>query len=91
MSKFDAYLDQNRMWCFEGQSGIRKFEQLVTEVCGYGKDHIFNDVLREFLEDNPGAIDAMVEWIREHADCGEWSKNLNDLVVVEEEYEDEVE
>ena len=93
MNNFEKYLEQNKMWSFEGQSGIRKFERLVTEVCGYGKDRIFNDVLREFLEDNPGAIDVMVEWIRDYTDYPhhEWAINLDALVGVEEDVEEELE
>ena len=44
MNPLELYMDQERLYCFEGESGVRKFEQVVN-VLGY-RD------LREFLADN---------------------------------------
>ena len=77
---FDTYLEQNRMWHFEGASGVRNLEKVVRNVCGYNH-------LQYFLEDNPGAVEAVVNWIRE-ANCLEWRQNLEELV---EEEVDEAE
>jgi hypothetical protein len=78
MDKFEKYLQQNRMWSFEGDSGVRKFETLVHEVCGYRDLH-------EFLADNPGALNAMVEFVQEWVErCPEWKENLDALVEDEE-------
>ena len=77
---FDKYCDQNRMWHFEGARGVRNLTQLVEDVCGYTS-------IDTFLEDNPGAMEAVVNWIRE-ANCLEWRQNLEELV---EEEVDEAE
>ena len=77
---FDTYLEQNRMWHFEGARGVRNLTQLVKDVCGYTS-------IDTFLEDNPGAMEAVVNWIRE-ANCLEWRQNLEELV---EEEVDEAE
>lgn len=74
---FDKYCDQNRMWHFEGARGVRNLEKVVSEVCGY--DGNWGNVLETFLQDNPGAVEAVVNWIRE-ANCLEWRQNLEELV-----------
>jgi hypothetical protein len=76
---FDAYIEQNRMWHFEGHRGVQRLEKIVDEVCDYGS-------LTEFLADNPGAMEAVVNWIRE-ANCLEWRQNLEELVAEEEDAE----
>lgn len=60
MNALDLYMDQEQMYSFEGESGVRKFEQLIS-VLGY-RD------LREFLADNSGAIEAMLGFVH---DCTE--------------------
>ena len=78
---FDTYLDQNRMWHFEGVRGVRNLTQIVEDVCGYTS-------LDTFLEDNPGAMEAVVNWIRE-VNCLEWRQNLEELVDVELDKQDD--
>lgn len=80
MELFDAYIEQNRMWHFEGNQGVRRLEKVVREVCDYGD-------LQQFLADNSGAVEAVVNWIRE-ANCPEWKENLEELMEVEVEEED---
>ena len=72
MELFDQYTDQNRMWHWEGVRGVRNLAKVTEEVCGYTDIHAF-------LEDNPGAVEAVVNWIRE-ANCLEWRQNLEELV-----------
>lgn len=72
---FDTYLEQNQMWHFEGVRGVRNLTQIVEEVCGYTS-------LDTFLEDNPGAMEAVVNWIRE-VNCLEWRQNLEELTDAE--------
>ena len=78
---FDAYIDQNRMWHFEGHQGLHRLDKLVREVCDY-RD------LNLFLADNPGAVEAIVNWIRE-SNCPEWKENLEELVDIQTEEEEE--
>lgn len=81
MEMFDTYLDQNRMWHFEGVRGVRNLTQIVEDVCGYTS-------IDTFLEDNPGAMEAVVNWIRE-VNCLEWRQNLEELVDVELDEQDD--
>ena len=82
---FDTYLEQNRMWHFEGQRGVRHLNKIVQEVCGYMG---YGNTVELFLEDNPGAVEAIVNWIRE-ARCVEWQQNLEELVDVELDEQDD--
>ena len=83
MSALERYLDNNRMHSFEGVSGVRKFEKLVGDVGGYRNVY-------EFLEDNPGAIDAMVEFVTEWSGRNaDWRDNLESLVGEDEEEDEE--
>lgn len=81
---FDTYLEQNRMWHFEGMRGVKNLNKIVQEVCGYGA----HNTLESFLEDNPGAMEAVVNWIRE-VNVLEWRQNLEELV--EEELDETAE
>lgn len=63
----DKYIDQNKMYHFEGPSGVQKFAKIVG-VLGYSS-------VDAFLEDNSGAIDAMIQWIGEMSEP-EWRAAL---------------
>jgi hypothetical protein len=58
---------------FEGETGVETLNELTTAI-GYQRG------LEHFLEDNPGAIEAIVEWIEEQADQGYtgWKSKLAD-------------
>lgn len=73
----DWYKTTNRMYSWEGSSGVRKFTEMVKSL-GY-RD------LDDFLSDNSGALDAMEEFIRTWLDrSDEWVENLRNEV---EEYD----
>ena len=78
------YMDNNKMFSMEGPRGVRNLEKIATEVCGYKDD--YQGVLKNFFEDNPGAIEAVVEWLgtRNNSD---WKENLETMVGPEEEDE----
>lgn len=72
---FDDILDH---WCqrhphgyrWEGESGVRNFEQLTKDI-GYRQG------IEEFLADNPGAIETLLEWISEWSEKGTgWKTKL---------------
>ena len=56
---------------WEGDTGVRNFEDLTKDI-GYDQG------IDQFLADNPGAIETILEWIAEHAEKGgiEWKENL---------------
>ena len=69
------YMDDNRMCCLEGQRGIDYMEKVMSEVCGYGP---YNTSVA-FFADNPGAIEAVIEWIGKQRNA-DWKDNLDILV-----------
>ena len=79
MCVLEQYLDQNKMYSMEGDSGVRKFEQLIRDVGEYSSIH-------DFLVDNPGAIHAMMEFIGKWVDRNsEWEENLKRIVELNED------
>ena len=63
----DAWMEKNNAWSTEGQRGVNNIEKLIRAL-GY---HNMDD----FLEDNPGAIESLFEWIREQ-NISEWKEAL---------------
>ena len=63
------YMDQEKIYSMEGSSGVRNLLKLVHVL-----DNNYSD-LDSFFEDNPGALEAIVEWI-EKARVSEWAENL---------------
>jgi len=59
----EEFCDKKRLYCFEGDRGIEKFEQIVSQL-GYEPNGFkYGSLVEVFLADNPGAIQALVEWI----------------------------
>lgn len=76
---FEAYFDQHRIYSFEGPSGVRNLNRLTQDVCGYTD-------LEDFLEDNPGAIEAVIEWIQSQNNR-DWEANVKSLITEEDDEE----
>ena len=75
---FDKFIDANRMYSFEGSRGVSNLEKLIR-VLGYRDLH-------EFFSDNSGAIEGVVEWIKEWTERNdEWKQALLDEVGGEED------
>lgn len=79
-TQLDKFIDQNRMYSWEGSKGVHNLEYLVKAI-GY-KDN-YGDAIHNFLYDNPGAIEAIVEWIR-NCRCTDWAEMLAEEVCDEE-------
>lgn len=60
----EAYQDKQGHYHFEGERGVERLGKLCKTI-GYNDRMCYNssDVIAAFLADNPGAIDAVVEWI----------------------------
>ena len=66
------------MYSFEGSRGVSNLEKLIR-VLGYRDLH-------EFFSDNSGAIEGVVEWIKEWTERNdEWKQALLDEVGGEED------
>lgn len=75
MNKIDKILDEKKIYRFEGSRGVSNLCKLVS-LLGYrdpfqqgqlSDGGCFGDLIC-FLEDNPGAMEAVVDWIRENHD-----------------------
>jgi hypothetical protein len=81
---FDKYMDKN-FRSFEGERGVRNLEQLV-ETLGYGEGWMRGRAIEDFLTDNPGAVQAVVEFIGEWVERNsDWQDRLTDGVDEEED------
>jgi hypothetical protein len=84
----EEFCDQERLYSFEGDSGLQQFEK-VLEAIGY-KAHSFRfgDLIGTFLSDNPGAVTALIEWIGEQ-NIEDWKESvISNLQEKDEEEED---
>ena len=82
---FDAYCD-NHFRSIEGERGFRNLEQLV-ETLGYGAGWMRGRAIEDFLADNPGAVEAVLQFIGEWVERNnDWAERLQEAV---EEYESE--
>jgi hypothetical protein len=52
--------------CFEGASGVQALEKFCREVGYHNGEFLGDHPLLNFLADNPGAIDAIRDWINEN-------------------------
>jgi len=64
----DKWLQANRMYHFEGSRGVSNFDKLIR-VIGYRS-------MDEFLSDNSGCIESIIEWIKDQ-NVSDWAANLN--------------
>lgn len=62
------YLDTKEFYSFEGERGVTRFETLVNDL-GY-------NTIEEFLADNPGVLDTIIDWIADHG-INEWRDKLS--------------
>lgn len=75
------YMEVNRMYCMEGERGVRNLEKIVNAVGNYRS-------LDEFLADNSGAIEAVITWLS-NLNNDEFSANLEQQVPEDEEEDEE--
>ena len=87
----DAYLDENQMYHFEGTEGVRKLEK-VCKVMGYNNGNFIGSevAIANFLSDNSGAIEALLEFIRDSGNS-EWAEALKEQLSIDEEESEEEE
>lgn len=70
---FDEHMDNMRIHNFEGERGVRNFEKIVA-VLGYRS-------IDDFLADNSGCFEAMIEWIKEWGERSkEWKQSVQDAI-----------
>jgi hypothetical protein len=85
----DSYIQQEGMYHFEGDRGVRYLET-IAGVLGYTHGIMGHSELLTFLSDNPGAQEALVNWIGEQI-VPEWNDSLEGQLDDTEERIDEEE
>jgi len=80
----ERYISEHRMHHFEGTTGVRQFEKLVEDMGYTDGQFIGRHGILNFLADNPGAIQALIEWI-EQSNVPEWEENLSDCLQEKQE------
>lgn len=82
----DAFMDQNSIRSFEGRRGVENFAKIVNAI-GYSDTINRYGQMRGgaclgdifvFLEDNPGALEALIEWIQSRR-TPEWVEALKSV------------
>jgi hypothetical protein len=64
----------------EGEAGVRNLEQ-TCEVLGYGQGWMRGRAIEEFLTDNPGAVEALYNFITEWAERNDaWAGAMQDAL-----------
>lgn len=98
MTLVDDVMDENSMYRIEGRKGVENLCKLVR-MLGYKDPQYYGQLTRDayigdlimFLEDNSGAIESVINWVREQ-NVDEWVDNLQkikDPEVRPEEYDEE--
>lgn len=67
-TKLYALCDREGLYNLEGARGVRNFTKIVN-VLGY-------ESMTDFLEDNPGALEAMFEWLCD-TNLVDWEESLD--------------
>jgi len=86
----DAYMEQENLHRLEGRKGVEALCQLASAL-GYKDPTYFGQLTSKatvgdllcMLEDNPGMVEAMVEWVRD-SNCNEHREALEAVVTAEE-------
>jgi len=82
LNLIEEYRDEKKMHCMEGSTGVENLCRLVNTM-GYqdamhrgqfAQDGCHGDLI-EFLSDNPGAIEAIINWIADQ-NSPEWKEAL---------------
>ena len=64
-SPVDRWLEEHKFYSFEGERGLERLNEFCSAL-GYKESGFkFGSPLEEFLQDNPGAIEALLDWVRE--------------------------
>lgn len=85
---FETYLKQ-KMFHFEGDGGLTNLNTLTKDLGYRSSGFLYGSSLECFLSDNPGAQQAIVDWMRENISKEQSDELCNELVTDEDEEETE--
>lgn len=98
-NNLETYMEQNKLYCLEGRRGVEALCQIAGAL-GYKDPQYFGQLTSKatigdlicFLEDNPGAIQVVIDWIGKtrspemnEALCEQINFEDDDLIQQEEE------
>lgn len=67
----DAYM-QEKNFRFEGEIGVKNLNK-IAHALGYKEDGLlYGSSFESFLQDNPGCVELIFNWIREQARNLQW-------------------
>jgi len=72
----EKYCDEMKFFCWEGETGIKQIHELCRDLGYKENQYQHGDSLHEFLRDNSGAFEALLNWIGENM-TDEWVKGLS--------------
>ena len=73
----EEYMDQEKIYRFEGDSGLESLGK-IFEAMGYEEHNFkYGSFVEVFLADNPGAVEAIIDWIEEQ-NVPEWKEKLKE-------------
>lgn len=85
---YEEWTRQEKIYRWEGETGVANLEKLAKAIGYEGSVFRFGSPIESFLCDNPGAIEALIEWIVEQGEKSpEWRERLESEL--EEESEEE--
>jgi hypothetical protein len=75
----DTYMD-NYFFQVEGEAGVRNLENMCERL-GYGQGFMRGRAIEEMLADNPGAVEAVAEFLANWAVRNtEWNSALEEVL-----------
>lgn len=87
----DDHIQAEKIWCVEGTTGVKNLCRIVRAL-GYKNFQNFGQFdgacygdLIDFLEDNSGAVEAILEWIKEFGGNDDWEESLRQRLEDEDE------
>lgn len=76
----DAAIEHKKFYNFEGSRGVERMAQ-VFEMLGYSPSSGSRGMtIPNFFEDNPGAIEAVLEWVKEQ-NVTRWKDNVAQVLI----------
>jgi len=94
MSLTQELIEEKKLRTWESSTGVKNLCKLVgylgyKDQLHFGKfdSNASYGYLIEFLEDNPGAVEAIVEFIEEHEEI--WKDNIESYLPEKEEEDEE--
>ena len=63
---FENYIEEKNLHSVEGSSGVANLKTIIEELPSSDDYGTFSPMIDDFLSDNPGAIEALREWISDN-------------------------